>query len=136
MNRTRKYPMRSRRGFTMVEMVIATAMFAAGSLYIYSTFTGVTRSTQNATVAIDLGSQNKKALTKVYNELQATSVIEQDTDGVDSTPPEAVFSITEDTGAPRPFTARSPRIRARRGRSRRPGWSSAGRFPRHRRAKP
>ncbi|MHC4409269.1 MAG: PulJ/GspJ family protein [Planctomycetota bacterium] len=97
--------MRSRRGFTMVEMVIATAMFAAGSLYIYSTFTGVTRSTQNATVAIDLGSQNKKALTKVYNELQATSVIEQDTDGVDSTPPEAVFSITEDTGAPRPFTA-------------------------------
>lgn len=89
----------------MVEMVIATAMFAAGSLYIYSTFTGVTRSTQNATVSIDLGSQNKKALTKIYNELQATSVIEQDTDGVDSTPPETVFAITADDTAPRPFTA-------------------------------
>ena len=97
--------MRTNRGFTMVEMVIATAIFAAGSLYIYSTFTSVTRSSQNATVSIDLGSQNKKALTKVYNELQATSVIDQDTDGVDSTPPESVFAITTDTGAPTPFTA-------------------------------
>jgi len=97
--------MHSHRGFTMVEMVIATALFAAGALYIYSTFTGVTRSSQTATVSIDLGSQNKKALTRIYNELQATSVIEQDTDGVDSTPPEAVFAIDVDAGAPAPRTA-------------------------------
>lgn len=105
MNATRETPMGASRGFTMLEMVIATVLFAAGALYIYSTFTGVTRSTANATVSIDLGSQNKKALTRLYNELQATSVIEQDTDGVDSTPPEPVFAIEVDAGAPKPFTA-------------------------------
>ena len=97
--------MRDTRGFTLVEMVIATALFVAGTLYIYSTFTGVTRSTATASVSIDLGSQNKKALTRIYNELQATSVIEQDTDGMDSTPPEPVFVVEPDTGAPMPFTA-------------------------------
>jgi prepilin-type N-terminal cleavage/methylation domain-containing protein len=96
--------MRRNAGFTMVEMVVATALFAAGSLYVYSTFAGVTQSTRSSTVQIDLGSQNKRALTRIYNELQATSLTPQDTDGVDSTEPEAVFEILSDTAAPAPRT--------------------------------
>ncbi|MEM8885539.1 MAG: prepilin-type N-terminal cleavage/methylation domain-containing protein [Planctomycetota bacterium] len=96
--------MRRQHGFTLAEAVVAVAIFATGSLYIYSTFTGVTRSSQTASVQIDLGSQNKKALTKIYNELQATSMIAQDTDGLDSTPPEAVFNVSTDNGAPTPYT--------------------------------
>jgi hypothetical protein len=83
-------------------MVIAVTIFAAGSLYIYATFSGVTRSSRTATLEIDLGSQNKRALTKIFNELQATSLTAQDTDGLDSTEPEAVCVIEDDTGAPAP----------------------------------
>lgn len=96
--------MRRNAGFTMVEMIVATALFAAGSLYVYSTFAGVTQSSRSATVQIDLGSQNKRALTRIYNELQATSLTPQDTDGIDSTEPEAVFEILDDVGAPAPRT--------------------------------
>jgi hypothetical protein len=38
----------------------------------------------------------------MYNELQATSLTGQDTDGLDSTDPEAVFLIEDDAGAPPP----------------------------------
>ena len=67
--------MRTNRGFTLLEMTVATALFAAGSLFVYSTFAGVTKSSRSATVRIDLGSQNKRALTRLYNELQASSWI-------------------------------------------------------------
>jgi prepilin-type N-terminal cleavage/methylation domain-containing protein len=96
--------MRRNAGFTLVEMVIAVTIFAAGSLYIYATFTGVTRSSRTATLEIDLGSQNKRALTKIFNELQATSLTAQDTDGLDSTEPEAVCVIEDDTAAPAPLS--------------------------------
>jgi len=96
--------MRRQAGFTLVEMVIATTLFVAGSVYIYGALVGVTKSSQNATVQIDLGSQNKRAITKLYNELQATSVTPQDTDGLDSTDPVAVFELINDASAPPPLT--------------------------------
>lgn len=93
------------RGFTLIEMVISVTIFAAGAVYIYATFSGVTRSTRTATVEIDLGSQNKKALSRLFNELQATSLTPQDTDGLDSTEPVAVCVIEDDNAAPLPSTA-------------------------------
>lgn len=69
--------MRKQAGFSLVEMVIATALFAVGSLFIYTTFTSVTRSSASATVRIDLGAENKRALTRVYDELQASSSVPQ-----------------------------------------------------------
>jgi len=65
--------MKKTAGFSLVEMVIATALFAAGSLLVYTSFTGVTRSSRAASVRIDLGAENKRALTRIYNELQASS---------------------------------------------------------------
>jgi prepilin-type N-terminal cleavage/methylation domain-containing protein len=103
--------MRRSAGFTLVEMIIATTIFAAGSLYIYATFSGVTRSSRSATLEIDLGSENKRALTRMYNELQATSLTGQDTDGLDSTDPEAVFLIEDDLSAPPPVSAATTVVR-------------------------
>jgi len=91
-------------GFTLLEMIISTAMFAAGAVYIYATMAGVTQSTATATTQIDLGSENKRSLTRLFAELQASSLTPQDTDGVDSTEPEAVFVIEDDAAAPKPHT--------------------------------
>ncbi|MFQ5668761.1 MAG: type II secretion system protein J [Candidatus Binatia bacterium] len=99
-----KHNKRRTAGFTLVEMVVATALFAAGSVYVYATFTGVTRSTRTATLEIDLGVQNKRALSRMFNEMQATSLTPQDTDGLDSTEPISVFVIEQDTAAPLPKT--------------------------------
>jgi hypothetical protein len=85
-------------------MVVATGLFLAGAIYIYGTFAGVTKSTRSATVQVDLGSQNKKALTRFFSELQASSLTPQDTDGLDSTEPEAVLTIADDANAPVPRT--------------------------------
>ena len=93
------------RGFTLIEIMVAVSIFAAASVYVFSTFAGVTRASQTTTVSIDLGAQNKKALTRLSNELQATSTIEHDTDAFDGTPPEAVLTVAADSGAPRPSTA-------------------------------
>ena len=99
------------RGFTLIEIMVAITIFASGSVYFFSTFAQVTRSSQTTGVSMDLGAQNKKALTRLYNELQATSGVEHDTDGADATPPEAVFTVTSDAGAPRPSTAARPGVR-------------------------
>jgi prepilin-type N-terminal cleavage/methylation domain-containing protein len=96
--------MRRNAGFTMVEMVVAVGLFAAGAIYIYGTFAGVTRSSRTATVQIDLGSQNKRALTRFFGELQASSLTPQDTDGLDATEPEDVLTIQDDDAAPLPNT--------------------------------
>jgi len=96
--------MRRNSGFTLVEMMVAMGLFAAGTLYIYGAFTSVTKSSQSVTVQIDLGSQNKKSLTRLFSELQASSLTAQDTDGLDSTEPEAVCVITDDNAAPTPTT--------------------------------
>ncbi|MHC4548786.1 MAG: prepilin-type N-terminal cleavage/methylation domain-containing protein [Planctomycetota bacterium] len=96
--------MRRNAGFTLLEMVVATGLFLAGAIYIYGTFAGVTKSTRSATVQVDLGSQNKKALTRFFSELQASSLTPQDTDGLDSTEPEAVLTIADDANAPVPRT--------------------------------
>jgi prepilin-type N-terminal cleavage/methylation domain-containing protein len=95
---------RNTHGFTLIEMMIAMAIFATGSIYVYSTFAGVTRSSQSITIGIDLGSQNKRCLTRLFNELQATSLLPQDTDGLDATDPVAVFLVEEDNAAPVPKT--------------------------------
>ena len=92
------------RGFTLLEMAIAVTIFAAGAVYIYATFSSVTRSSRTATVEIDLGSQNKRALSRMFNELQATSLTPQDTDGLDSTEPVAVCVVEDDNAAPSPVT--------------------------------
>jgi prepilin-type N-terminal cleavage/methylation domain-containing protein len=96
--------MRRNAGFTLIEMTVAAGLFAAGAVYIYGTFAGVTRSSRTATVQIDLGSQNKRALTRFFGELQASSLTPQDTDGLDATEPEAVLTITDDDDAPVPNT--------------------------------
>jgi len=96
--------MRSNAGFTILEMAMATVLFAAGAVYVYSTFAGVTQSSQSATISIDLGSQNKRSLTRLFSELQATSLTPQDTDGLDNTEPEAVFVVEDDDTAPAPHT--------------------------------
>ena len=106
--------MRTNRGFTLLEMTIATALFAVGSLFVYSTFAGVTKSSRSATVRIDLGSQNKRALTRLYNELQASSVLTQKADHLDPATVAAeeknpdgsitVFMTGEDKAAPLPRT--------------------------------
>lgn len=93
------------RGFTLLEMMISMTIFAAGAFYIYATFSGVTRSSRTATIEIDLGSQNKRALSRMFNELQATSLTPQDTDGIDSTEPVAVCVLEDDLAAPTPKTA-------------------------------
>ena len=95
---------RRNAGFTLIEMVVATGLFAAGAVYIYGTFASVTRSSRSATVQIDLGSQNKRALTRFFGELQASSLTPQDTDGLDATEPEAVLTIADDDAAPTPNT--------------------------------
>jgi len=100
--------MRRSGGFTMVEMVVATAIFLAGAVYVYSTFAGVTVSTQAATVEVDLNSQNKKALTALYMELQATSLANHDIDGTGVDRP--VFLVEKGTEAP-PLT--KPRLVSR-----------------------
>jgi len=92
------------RGFTLLEMMIAMTIFSAGAVYIYATFSGVTRSSRTATIEIDLGSQNKRALSRMFNELQATSLTPQDTDGLDSTEPVAVCVLEADNAAPAPKT--------------------------------
>lgn len=96
--------MRRNAGFTLLEMAVAAGLFAAGAIYIYGTFAGVTRSSRTATVQIDLGSQNKRALTRFFGELQASSLTPQDTDGLDATEPEAVLTIQDDDAAPVPNT--------------------------------
>lgn len=96
--------MRRNAGFTLIEMAVAAGLFAAGAIYIYGTFAGVTRSSRTATVQIDLGSQNKRALTRFFSELQASSLTPQDTDGLDATEPEAVLTIEDDADAPAPNT--------------------------------
>jgi len=96
--------MKRNNGFTLLEMMIATMIFAAGSIYVYATFTGVTRASRTATIEIDLGSQNKGAMTRIFNELQATSLTPQDTDGLDSTEPETVCIVADDVSAPVPET--------------------------------
>jgi len=96
--------MRRNAGFTLIEMTVAAGLFAAGAVYIYGTFAGVTRSSRTATVQIDLGSQNKRALTRFFGELQASSLTPQDTDGLDATEPEAVLTIADDDAAPVPNT--------------------------------
>jgi prepilin-type N-terminal cleavage/methylation domain-containing protein len=96
--------MRRNSGFTLLEMMISMGLFVAGALFVYSTFAGVTQSSASATVQIDLGSQNKKSLTRLFSELQASSLTPQDTDGLDSTEPEAVLVIEDDNAAPLPQT--------------------------------
>lgn len=90
------------RGFTMVEMVVATAVFVAGAIYVYSTFAGVTMSTASATVEVDLNSQNKRALTALYTELQASSLASHDVDGSGADVP--VLVVESDTAAPESLT--------------------------------
>jgi len=96
--------MRRNAGFTLIEMTVAAGLFAAGAIYIYGTFASVTRSSRTATVQIDLGSQNKRALTRFFGELQASSLTPQDTDGLDATEPEPVLTILDDDAAPAPNT--------------------------------
>jgi prepilin-type N-terminal cleavage/methylation domain-containing protein len=96
--------MRRNGGFTLLEMMISMGLFAAGALFVYSTFAGVTKSSRSATVEVDLGSHNKQALTRLFSEMQASSLTPQDTDGIDSTEPEAVLVVEDDTGAPAPHT--------------------------------
>ena len=91
-------------GFTLIEMIISMAIFAAGSVYVYTTFAGVTASSKSITIGIDLGSQNKRCLTRLFNELQATSLLPQDTDGLDATDPVAVCVVEDDNAAPAPKT--------------------------------
>ncbi len=94
--------MRRNAGFTLLEMSIATTLFAVGAIYIYSTFTSVTVSTANATVEIDLSSQNKKGMTRLFNELQASSLSTHDID--DSGVEQPVLSVEADNVAPPPST--------------------------------
>lgn len=94
--------MRRQAGFTLLEMVVSTALFAAGAIYIYSTFAGVTVSSSNATIEVDLSSQNKKGMTRLYNELQASSMNTHDID--DSGVEQAVLTVEADNGAPAPST--------------------------------
>jgi prepilin-type N-terminal cleavage/methylation domain-containing protein len=96
--------MRRNAGFTLVEMGVAMAIFAAGAIYVYATFAGVTRRTRSASGQIELGSENKRTLTRMFAELQASSLTPQDTDGLDSTEPEAVFLVEDDNSAPVPHT--------------------------------
>jgi prepilin-type N-terminal cleavage/methylation domain-containing protein len=93
-------------GFTLIEMAISTAIFVAGAVYVYGTFAGVTASTATSTVQIDLSSQNKGALTRLYTELQATSLSSHDLDGTGVEQP--VFLVSGDTGSPAPET--KPRL--------------------------
>ncbi len=94
--------MRRNAGFTLLEMTVATTLFAAGAVYIYSTFASVTVSSVNATVEIDLSSQNKKGMTRLFNELQASSLGTHDID--DSGVEQAVLWVDADNGAPPPST--------------------------------
>jgi type II secretory pathway pseudopilin PulG len=96
--------MRRNGGFTLLEMMISVGLFLAGGLFVYSTFAGVTKSTRSATVEVDLGSHNKQALTRLFSEMQASSLTPQDTDGLDSTEPEAVLVVEDDPAAPLPRT--------------------------------
>jgi prepilin-type N-terminal cleavage/methylation domain-containing protein len=96
--------MRRNGGFTLLEMMISMGLFAAGALFVYSTFAGVTKSSRSATVEVDLGSHNKQALTRLFSEMQASSLTAQDTDGLDSTEPEPVLVIEDDASAPAPHT--------------------------------
>jgi len=96
--------MRRNRGFTLIEMMVSTGLFIAGALFVYSTFSGVTKSSRSVTVDVDLGSYNKQALTRIFSEMQASSLTAQDTDGLDSTEPEPVLTITDDPAAPKPRT--------------------------------
>ena len=96
--------MRRNGGFTLIEMMVSTGLFVAGALFVYSTFSGVTKSSRSVTVDVDLGSYNKQALTRIFSEMQASSLTAQDTDGLDSTEPEPVLTITDDPAAPLPRT--------------------------------
>lgn len=106
--------MRRQDGFSLVEMVIATALFAVGSLFIYTTFTSVTRSSAAATVRIDLGAENKRALTRIYDELQASSSVAQkienlpvtafDTEEINSDGTITTLLSGDDADAPLPVT--------------------------------
>lgn len=96
--------MRRIGGFTLVEMMVSTGLFIAGALFVYSTFSGVTKSSRSVTVDVDLGSYNKQALTRLFSEMQASSLTAQDTDGLDSTEPEPVLTIADDPAAPTPRT--------------------------------
>ena len=66
--------MRRSGGFTLVEMMVSTGLFIAGALFVYSTFSGVTKSSRSVTVDVDLGSYNKQALTRIFSEMQASSL--------------------------------------------------------------
>jgi prepilin-type N-terminal cleavage/methylation domain-containing protein len=96
--------MRRNGGFTLIEMMVSTGLFVAGALFVYSTFSGVTKSSRSVTVDVDLGSYNKQALTRIFSEMQASSLTAQDTDGLDSTEPEPVLVIEDDAAAPAPQT--------------------------------
>jgi type II secretory pathway component PulJ len=96
--------MRRSGGFTLIEMMVSTGLFIAGALFVYSTFSGVTKSSRSVTVDVDLGSYNKQALTRIFSEMQASSLTAQDTDGLDSTEPEPVLTIEDDLAAPKPQT--------------------------------
>lgn len=96
--------MRRNGGFTLIEMMVSTGLFIAGAMFVYSTFSGVTKSSRSVTVDVDLGSYNKQALTRLFSEMQASSLTAQDTDGLDSTEPEPVLIIEDDAAAPKPHT--------------------------------
>jgi len=96
--------MRRNGGFTLIEMMVSMALFAAGAVFVYSKFAGVTKSSRSVTVDIDLGSYNKQALTRLFSEMQASSLTAQDTDGLDSTEPEPVLVVSDDAAAPKPHT--------------------------------
>lgn len=96
--------MRRNGGFTLIEMMVSTGLFIAGAMFVYSTFSSVTKSSRSVTVDIDLGSYNKQALTRIFSEMQASSLTAQDTDGLDSTEPEPVLIIEDDAAAPKPHT--------------------------------
>jgi len=96
--------MRRLAGFTLLEMMVSTALFVSGAVYVYATFSGVTKSSRSATVQMDLGSHNKRGMTRLFSELQASSLTPQDTDGIDSTDPESVLQVLDDDAAPSPKT--------------------------------
>jgi hypothetical protein len=108
--------MRRDAGFTVIEVVVATTLLAAGSFYAYSAFAD---GTESATVRHDDGPRNRPALTRICDELEATSLTARDTDGPGDAEATPVFEILDDASAPAPRARdgaipRSKRIRFRK----------------------